>query len=85
MKRSFTCIHDGTSEYELGKQYYDEGNYENAINMFMISANCGHPKSTHAVGLLYYLGQGVPRSVSSAVRWWKRSERLGYSSSDLFL
>jgi TPR repeat protein len=83
MKRNFTHINDGTTEYELGSHYYLELNYEKAVDMFMRAASSGNAMAHHAMGIMAFNGYGVPKNTEMAVKWWRASERLGYSRSDL--
>ena len=54
---------------------YADGNYEKAYQLWLPLANKGDAGAMFDLGVLYWEGQGVPRSHSVATKWWQRAAK----------
>lgn len=59
----------------LGKcsDAYESGNYQLALEEWLILAEQGNAPAQFNVGQMYRRGQGVPQSNATAVEWWELS------------
>lgn len=68
---------DAEAQNKLGKIYSDGNStitdYEKAINYYKLSAEQGNLYAQHNLGVMYYFGQGVPKNLSIAKEWFKKS------------
>ncbi len=60
-------------ELDKGVRAYKEGNDAAATNTFRLLAKLGDQKAQYFMGLMYAFGQGVPKSDSDAIYWFKRA------------
>lgn len=56
--------------YERGKDYYLEGNYDEAISMFAKASEKGHCDAQYMLGCMYYDGKGVDQDCEEAFYWY---------------
>jgi TPR repeat protein len=56
---------------------YDAGRFEEARSTWAPLAEAGDPEAQAGLGLLYDLGQGVPRDAAKAYSWYKRAADAG--------
>ena len=59
---------------------WDRGELRTALRLFTSAANTGRKNCALNVGYFYDEGLGVPRSKSTALRWYARSHHEGASS-----
>lgn len=60
-----------------GLQAYDAGRYAQAIKLLTPLANESNSQAQFRVGMMYYLGHGVPEDEKLAVYWLKKSAAQG--------
>jgi len=60
-----------------GLQAYDAGRYAQAIKLLVPLANESNSQAQFRVGMMYYLGQGVPEDEKLAVFWLKKAAAQG--------
>lgn len=58
------------SQYVLGQQYFDDGNYEQAVYWWRQAAKQGYGKASLKLGDCYHDGVGVDRNVTTAAYWY---------------
>jgi TPR repeat protein len=63
--------------FEDGQRAYDAGRFEEARSTWAPLAEAGDPEAQAGLGLLYDLGQGVPRDAAKAYSWYKRAADAG--------
>jgi Sel1 repeat len=74
---------DAKAQYKLGMIYHNGGgkdhprDYEQAMKWLRLSADQGNVEAEDRVGLMYYLGEGVPQDYLEAVRWYKKAAEKG--------
>ena len=63
--------------YKLGRQYYDDENYYEAVSYFKIAAELGHAKAQNNMGVCYRNGYSVPQNDKEAVVWYRKAAEQG--------
>ena len=69
-----TSISDAISK---GDEYYNVGNYSEAVKWYLKAAEQGHAKAQNNLGNCYYHGQGVSQNYSEAAKWYRKSADQG--------
>ena len=64
--------------YDEGDTAYDAGDYETALEKYKQAANLGYAKAFEVIGSMYFFGEGVPKDLAVARRWYK----LGMDKND---
>jgi TPR repeat protein len=59
----------------------DSGRHGQAIQLLTPLANNGNPLAQYRLGMIYYLGKGVPEDEAQAIRWWKKAAAQGYTEA----
>ena len=65
--------------YELGKNAYHQGNYEEAFKYHHQAASLGSNPNAYFVGLYFYGGKGVAKDEAQGEKWMLRSAQSGFS------
>lgn len=65
----------------IGTCYYKIDDFTQALAYFRKAADLGVADSMYNIGVLYHKGQGVPKSESEAIRWFKKAAALGDDSA----
>ena len=60
-----------------GDEYYNAGNYSEAVKWYRQAAEQGHAKAQNNLGNCYYHGQGVSQNYSEAAKWYRKSADQG--------
>ncbi len=60
-----------------GWNAYMQGDYTRAEPYFERLAKIGHPEAQRLMGVIYYLGQGVPQDYARALYWFEKSANQG--------
>ena len=60
-----------------GVKAYDEGNYAQAIELFLPLANQGDAAAQFYLGLMYDKGKGVTQDYKEAVKWYRLAAAQG--------
>ena len=74
-------IVESISQYMEGLKYYNEGDYEQAVYWFNLSAEHGNSAAQNMLGRCYDLGLGVTQDFEQAVYWYKLSAEQENSSA----
>jgi len=70
-----TCAaHAGFPE---GASAYNARNYTQALREIAPLARAGNPDAQHLLGLMYYMGRGVPRDYKQALQWHLKAAEQG--------
>ncbi len=64
--------------YDLGIEYFNSQNYENAIECYSKAAELGLPEAQNELGNMYYYGWGVERDFSKAFNYYRNAAKAGY-------
>ncbi|HVO01559.1 MAG TPA: tetratricopeptide repeat protein [Candidatus Cybelea sp.] len=62
---------------QTGWNDYMEGDYARAVPVFERLAKVGHPEAERLMGVVYYLGQGVPQDYQRALYWFEKAADQG--------
>jgi Sel1 repeat len=62
---------------DAGYAAYEKGNYAAALRLLRPLAEQGDARAQSAIALMYYQGNGVPRSDSEALQWFRRAAERG--------
>ena len=65
------------ASFDDGQRAYDAGRFEEARRSWTPLAEAGDPEAQAGLGLLYDLGQGVPRDPALAYAWYRRAAEAG--------
>lgn len=63
--------------YGLGKQYYDHGEYEKAVEYFRKAALMEDLSAQYMLAECLYYGKGTPRNYKEAVHWYQNVASKG--------
>ncbi|MGZ5202455.1 MAG: tetratricopeptide repeat protein [Telluria sp.] len=66
--------HAGLTE---GANAYNAKNYAVALKEITPLAKAGNPDAQHLLGLMYYMGRGVPRDYKQAFEWHRKAALQG--------
>ena len=64
--------------YDLGIEYFNSQNYENAIECYSKAAELGLPEAQNELGNMYYFGLGVERDYSKSFNYYRNAAKAGY-------
>ena len=65
-------------QYELGKKFYNQKNYVDAVKYYRIAAGQGIMDAQYSLGYCYEFGQGVEKDDKEAMKWYQRAANQGY-------
>ncbi|MDB5906059.1 MAG: hypothetical protein JWP34_173 [Massilia sp.] len=68
-----------------GATAYNARNYPLALKEITPLAKAGHADAQHLLGLMYYMGQGVPRDYKQAMAWHRRAALQGKADAQYVL
>lgn len=68
-----------------GNKYYDEGNFEAAIECYKALDKQGDIRGTHNLGVCYAEGKGVEKSLTQAFKLYEKGAKKGYVDSQVAL
>lgn len=63
--------------YEMANSAYDEGNFDDAFDNVLKSAEMGNVNALWGVGTHYFLGQGVAQDYAKAMKWFLKAADAG--------
>ena len=63
--------------YDKGDDYYQSGNYTEAVKWYRKAADQGHASAQCNLGLCYEYGIGVTQSYTEAVKWYRKAADQG--------
>jgi len=63
---------------ELGLSYFEKGEYQNAIKVWLPLAKKGDPESQIGMGMMHHRGLGTPINIDQAVAWYQLAADQGY-------
>ena len=71
------------NEYERGLSAYNRAEYTTAFETWQNLAVLGHPDAQFGLGIMYSLGQGVPRDHRAAAPWLHLAAIQGHRGAQL--
>jgi len=63
--------------YEDAFVAYQRGDYVEAMKFYRLLAEGGSSYARRALGIMYDMGQGVPRNFAEAMKWYRRAADQG--------
>lgn len=73
----FAPLGSATAGFAEGASAYNARNYALALKEITPLAKAGHADAQHLLGLMYYMGRGVPRDYRQAFSWHLKAARQG--------
>ena len=72
-------------DYAEGYKAYKDKDYEIALELFHKSSGKENPAAMNYIGIAYYNGNGVLKSVDEALKWYEKGSKAGnsYSSKNI--
>jgi len=68
--------------YETGLKAYDDGQFEQALDIWLPLADGGHPIAQYSLGKLYEEGQGpIQRDPAEAAKWYRKAADQGIAAA----
>ena len=77
--------HSTEENYVLGKHYYDNQNYDKAIDYYKEAAEQGNAEAQNSLGIMYYNGEGVEKNYTEAVKWYRKAAEQGNADAHINL
>lgn len=68
-----------------GHNYFNKGNYSEAVDCFRKAAEQGLAEGQYNLGMCYGKGQGVPRNFDEALKWIRKAAAQDYQPAKDFL
>ena len=59
--------------YELGKEFMDRDEYENALPYLLKAGNMGHVNAQKELAFMYFHGYGTEQSYEETVKWLNKA------------
>jgi tetratricopeptide (TPR) repeat protein len=77
---------DGGDSYRLlGDECIRSNDYADAAKWYRLAANAGHSRAQGQLGLMYAIGQGVPKDTTLAVKWARAAAEQNDEFSQTYL
>jgi uncharacterized RDD family membrane protein YckC len=76
---------DPVAQYQLGKMYFKEKNYEEAAGWMRLSVDQGYAIAQDHLANLYFSGLGVPEDPKEAVRLYRLAAKHGVAGANYSL
>ncbi len=80
-RRGFGMEKEYSLEDAIG--FYEDGKYEEAFRA--LNMHRKDPEAQYYLGMLYYEGFGVEKSIDEAKRWFKKASRSGSLDAEYML
>lgn len=68
-------------QYEKGEEYYQRGDYENAVVWYRKGADGGNADAQFSLAECYRYGRGVEANTAKAAQWYREAARQGHEYS----
>lgn len=69
------------SDFDHGHEYYKQGEYGQAFQIWSSLAKQGYSSAQYNLGVMYEEGQGVQKNYAAAVQWYGIAADMGHSSA----
>ena len=67
------------SIFQRGKIYYENGDYDQAVECFFLGVKDGDIDCQFYLGECYYYGRGVDKNLKAASEWYKKAAENGHA------
>ena len=71
--------------YKTGEEFYNQGNYTEAVKWYRKAAEQGDAAAQCGLGFSYAIGQGVSQNFTEAVKWFRKSAEQGNADAQFYL
>ncbi len=68
-------------EYAKGLNFYEQGNYKEAVDWYRKAAEHGQVQAQNTLGLRYEKGEGVNQDYKTAAYWYKEAAKNGHTQA----
>ncbi len=68
-------------DHKRGLSYYKVKNFKKAAKWFLQAAKKGYASSQYNLGVMSYLGQGVPQNFTQAANWFEKAGNQDHASA----
>ena len=76
-KSSSTEIKSDDDIFEQALEFYDDGQHEKAVDLFLLLAEQGHIEAQCFLASCYENGEGVPVDQEEAAKWYRKAAEQG--------
>ncbi|MCQ2378274.1 MAG: sel1 repeat family protein [Victivallaceae bacterium] len=76
---------DAGAQYFLGRHYYDQPDYVEAVRWYRKAAKQGHVDAQFGLACCYNNGEGVKKDGAEAARWFRKAAEQGHTSAQYVL
>lgn len=73
------------AQFDLAREYYQQGNHAKAFEWWQKSAHQGHAVAQSNLGVMYDKGHGVRQDYQKAIEWYTKSANQGYAEAQFNL
>ncbi len=84
----FVCLLLATpawAGFDEGLAAVKRGDYTTALREWRPLAEQGHAEAQFNLGVMYYIGEGLPQDYAEAVRWYRKAAEQGFADAQYFL
>jgi TPR repeat protein len=71
--------------FDQGENDYDKQDFVKAVDLYRKAAELGHPKAQLNLGLMYFIGEGVPQNYNESAKWYRKAAEKGELEAIAFL
>src|SRR5262249_11919780 len=75
----------GTDAWNAAVARYQGGDHAGAAKLVLEAAQAGHPTAIYEMGYFYENGDGVPKNLGEALRWYRTGAERGDAASEAAL
>ncbi len=75
----------GTDAWNQARARYAAGDHAGAAKLTLEAAQAGHPTAIYEMGYLYEKGDGVPKDLNEAARWYRMGAEKNEAASEAAL
>ena len=74
-----------SADFERGKAAFEREEYSVALSEFLPLAEQGHSDAQNHLGMMYFLGWGVPPDFARAAQWFRKAADQGHADAQFWL
>ena len=72
-------------DFDAGLEAIERGDYAAALREFRPLAGQGDASAQYNLGVMYFVGQGVPQDYTDATKWIRKASEQGFAEAQLKL
>ncbi len=70
---------------EDGIRFYNQGNYQQALEICRPAATQGYARTQYYLGKMYHNGRGLPVNERQAAQWYRKASEQGNADAQYYL